>query len=81
MRILFKDLGEQWSNRHWRALVCYHYNLKKNQKAEDIKTVNEIVMGFPGMKCGPKLMDEDLASITTGAVLDQACLFFSWIKL
>lgn len=38
-------------------------------------------MGFPGMKCGPKLMDEDLASITTGAVLDQACLFFSWIKL
>lgn len=32
--------------------------------------MNKIVMGFPGTKCSPKLMNEDLAFITTIAVLN-----------
>lgn len=43
--------------------------------------MNKIVMGFPGTKCSPKLMNEDLAILSTIAVLNQACLFFVWIKL
>ena len=42
----------------------------EKEKAEGIWTMNKIVMGFPGTKCSRELMNEDLAVVTTIAVLD-----------